>query len=340
MCIAIAQPKGVRALTIEELEKGWATNPDGGGYAYIDEDNRIQAIYSMDKDSFILQYLESYATYGTSSPFMVHMRIATHGSVSLNNCHPFTIDLDGEGEMMFMHNGIIDKITDDIEGSDLTDTEGMSAFIFNDMHDEWLDNPHLVEFIEDFIDYSKLVFLTTSPVLDKEMYILNEDNGSWHNDIWWSNYSCFATVKKVYTPKAWSEDDDPWGSDIYAKAGTSYYRNGVESGGSSEASFGDWLRDDSERSYQAEEMRLATRNDHVDMLNESIIRGDACPVCTGKLSCMCDDMCGECYEYYHACECSGAFFSMKDSFQAQWGARVQSIANGKDEQVTDDYAIF
>ena len=331
MCIAIAQPKGTGTLTIEELEKGWDTNPDGGGYAYINDDNEIEAVYSMDKDAFILQYLESHATFGASSPFMVHMRIATHGSVSLSNCHPFKVELDGDGDMMFMHNGIIDNMEEDIKGTDLTDTEGLALFVLSDMHDGWLDNPHMVDFIETFIDYSKLVFLTTSPELDKQLYILNDSNGVWsENGIWYSNYSCFqykkAKTKKVYSEynaygRGWGYGDD----DDYATSGKAYYNNGVE-----HASFGDWLRDDHERRYSAEEMRLATHPDHIEMLNESIIRGDMCPVCTGIVSCLCDDTCGECYEYYHACECDGEFYSLTKSFGKQWGERVVAIANGTD----------
>ena len=335
MCIAIAQPKGSVSLTIEELERGWTTNPDGGGYAYIDEDNRVQSVFSMDKDSFILQYLESFATYGTSSPFMVHMRIATHGSVSLANCHPFTIDLDGDGDMMFMHNGIIDNVSDDIKGTDLTDTEGLAIFVLSDMHDGWLDNPHMTDFIENFIDYSKLVFLTTSPELDKNLYILNDTLGVWsENGIWYSNYSCFTYKKSTKRSTYQSYNDKPFGSygwgygddDDYATQGKAYYNNGAEG----TASFGDWLRDDHERRYSAEEMRNATHTDHIEMLNESIIRGDMCPVCTGIASCLCDDTCGECYEYYHACECDGEFFSLTKSFGKQWGERVTAIANGSD----------
>ena len=297
-------------------------------------------MFSMDMDSFILQYLESYATYGASSPFMVHMRIATHGSVSLANCHPFTIELDGEGDMMFMHNGIIDNVDKDVEGTDLTDTEGLALFVLNDMHDGWLDNPHLVDFIETFIDYSKLVFLTTSPALDKNLYILNDDNGVWSEDgIWYSNYSCFnyskATAKAPFgsTGYGWGYgDDDDYNSSGHmyqSNKGYGYYKNGKYVEGT-DSSFGNWLRDDNERRYDAAEMRDARHEDHIEMLNESIIRGDMCPVCTGIASCLCDDVCGDCYEYYHACECSGEFTSLTKSFGKQWGDRVVAIANGTD----------
>ena len=304
-------------------------------------------MFSMDMDSFILQYLESYATYGASSPFMVHMRIATHGSVSLANCHPFTIELDGEGDMRFMHNGIIANVDKDVEGTDLTDTEGLALFVLNDMHDGWLDNPHLVDFIETFIDYSKLVFLTTSPALDKNLYILNDDNGVWSEDgIWYSNYSCFTYSKstaKVYPSGGlgWGYgDDDDYNSSGHmysSNKGYGYYRNGKYIEGT-DASFGNWLRDESERRYDGDELRNATHEDHVDMLNESIIRGDMCPVCTGIASCLCDDVCGSCYEYYHSCECSGEFVSLTKSFGKQWGDRVVAIANGTDvaEYVDDD----
>ena len=235
----------------------------------------------------------------------------------------------------------IGNVTEDIEGTDLTDTEGLAVSVLNDLHDEWLDNKHVVKFIEDFIDYSKLVFLTTSPVLDSNLYILNPDSGTWHDEVWWSNYSCHAVTKAKgktqynYGTDFWGDDNDMYTNtewnDRYG-----YYKNGVyiEGGKKDSDSFDEWLIDASERRYQAEELWLATHEDHIEMLNECIIRGDECPVCTGIQRCLCDDTCGTCYEYYFECKCDGDFVSLTESFGYQWGTRVLAIANG--ETVTDD----
>jgi len=315
MCIAIAQPKGTDTLSIDQLERGWTANPDGGGYAYINEYNDIVVVKDMDMDSFILQYVEAHGTYGADSPFIIHMRIATHGSVTLANCHPFTAPIVGDGDMVFMHNGIIDKVTKDIEGTDLTDTEGLGVFVLSDLHDEWLDNEHLVSYIEDFIDYSKLVFLTTAPGLDKELYILNESNGTWDSKIWYSNYSCFEykSTKKTFGSSDYQTSDKRFG----------WYKNGHYIEGTTDD---DWYVDPHDRRTDAQTMRDADRDGHIRILQESLDMKDVCGVCTGILSCLCPDLCYECYEAYHDCECVGDFVSLTDSYSMLWGKRIQDLA--------------
>jgi len=327
MCIAIGQPADTNTLTIEQLERGWDTNPDGGGFAYIDEDGIIVTIKDMDKDSFILQYIEAHTTYGATSPFIVHMRIATHGSVSLANCHPFKVDLaDEASEMVMMHNGIISKVSNDIDGTDLTDTEGLAIFVLSDLHDGWLDNAHLVSYIEDYIDYSKLVFLTTSPQLDKEMYILNESMGNWDHGVWFSNYSCFNVVKKAasYGSDSYSKYVTDQESDV-AKAYGWFY-NGVYHEGADTS----WYIGDDDRRVSAQDMRNATTDEHIDIYEESMRCGDVCGVCTGTMTCICDELCIACYEAYHDCECTGDFASLGSAIMnpIRWHHDDDDIANG------------
>ena len=326
MCIAIGQPADTNTLTIEQLERGWDTNPDGGGFAYIDEDGIIVTIKDMDKDSFILQYVEAHTTYGATSPFLIHMRIATHGSVSLANCHPFRVDLaDADSEMVMIHNGIISKVSNDIDGTDLTDTEGLAIFVLTDLHDGWLDNTHLVNYIEEYIDYSKLVFLTTSPQLDKEMYILNESMGNWDHGVWFSNYSCFNVVKKAagYT-NSYSQYVTDQDSDVSKAYG--WFYNGVYHEGDSNS----WYIGDDDRRVSAQDMRNGTRDEHIDWMEESMAAGDVCGVCTGIMACICDELCAECYEAYHDCECTGDFMPMSKLYD--WRMLGKDVKGDDDDE--------
>jgi hypothetical protein len=328
----------------------------------------------MDKDDFILNYMQDHAAYGDISPFMLHVRIATHGSVTLTNCHPFEVPLQDGSQMAIMHNGIISKMDDACKDTDLTDTEALVQEILSSMSDEWLDNEYLVEYIEDFIDYSKLVFLTTNPELEEELYILNEEMGVWKDMIWFSNYSCFpykqATQRYMGDGKYMTSDgtmleDYDWGGcmsgfdkddpefgidsdykyssdkdDKYKQFG--WYHNGVYIEGTqsdyAKQDFGEWLIDEEDRRYTPQVLRDASHDEHVTMFNDSLIAGDVCAVCTGILGCVCNDVCSVCYEGFHECECMGRFVSMTDSFNNTWGDRVIAITEAQDEAEKKDAA--
>ncbi len=347
MCIAIGQPADTKTLTIEALEEGWKTNPDGGGYAFINNQDKLVMVHSMDKDEFILRYLEDHAEYGTNSPFMLHMRIATHGGVNIQNCHPFKVDLQGDSQMAMMHNGIISKMEPYIKGTDLTDTQGLIENVLSSMSDEWLDNDILFEMIEEYIDWSKLVFLTNNPELSKELYILNEDMGVWKDDVWYSNYSCFLYPRSKYNYKKKNEQNDyEWVKDDATAFGW-YNNNGQYIEGTGQAyadacadgldkqedeeklGFEAWLLDDDNRRATAKELATATHEQHVEYFNESMILGDACSVCCGIRECICDEICVDCYEGYHECACYGHWCSLANSFDDKWGDRVIALVDSQ-----------
>jgi len=237
--------------------------------------------------------------------------------------------------MVIAHNGIIDKVEGLIKGTDLTDTEGLVEHVLADLRDDWLDNPLLTAMMEEFIGWSKLVFLTNSPHLDANMYILNSEQGIWSNDIWFSNYSCFKSKAKQaqYAWDEWCDEEDK-----KVKNAFSYYHNGVYKEGSS-ADYGRDIRSDetnydadhANRGNTAQDLRDANDEDHVDLFNSALTQLWACGICTGKEWCMCNDMCAYCYEFYHECDCSGVFLCMTDSFSGEWGARTQAIANDQSD---------
>ena len=305
MCVAIAQAKGAKTLTIDELEQGWKANPDGGGYAYIDGMNRIQQLHTMDRDEFILSYLDDHESFGETSAFLVHMRIATHGEVHVDNTHPFNIPLKGSGEMVFMHNGIISELSD-YTGKKTTDTQALANEVFIDLEDRWLDNPHLVEYIEQFIGYSKLAFLSTSPSLENEMYILNGQLGVWVDLTWHSNYSCFEYAQaqsSVYDPHQFS---DAWAAD--------YDHNDIAKRAAKLGIGDEFEYDDMESMlrFYGSDVTQADWQDRTAMMNESIDKLDACTLCFGIESCYCSEVCNECREVWMTCLCK-AFISMEQS---------------------------
>ena len=129
------------------------------------------------------------------------------------------------------------------------------------------------------------------------------------------------TVKKYDTNiyGSWATDSGGmWHNGLYREGSSDLLRYDADG-------FGDWLNDENERRYGVYEMRGATASDHIQMMNDSISHLDECSICTGVEKCLCDDICGTCYEYYHACECDGKFRSLAIAWVEETGERVNAI---------------
>jgi len=181
MCVIALSPVGNR-LDESTLSDMWDSNPDGSGVSFIDETKTIQTYKSMDKDDFIKVALSVYDKYSVSSPILVHCRIATHGSVCIANNHPFNVD----NHTVMAHNGIIDCV-EVPDKSDISDTRMFINTWLRYLRPTWLDDPNMCEYIGDIIGWSKLAFITTNQNLRNDYYIINEDDGHWINDTWFSN---------------------------------------------------------------------------------------------------------------------------------------------------------
>lgn len=308
MCVAILQKQGATTLTREELKRGWRVNPDGGGYAYIDRaSNKIMVRKFMDKEGFINNYLLEHEKHGDYSPFIVHMRIATHGAVKEETAHPFRIDAE-YGDMVFAHNGIISEVAHETDAS-RSDTMAFRDLFLNELPDSWLDNVAIVTMMEDYIGWSKFVFLTTSDNVEHETYILNEGLGFWGEDekTWFSNSSTQAV--KAYTPSKnyktrsgpfthGSEDSDlddwPWGAED-SRAFPSYSTSPAMS------------------LVVREKMNELLVSDGVDVLLEEANKLKYCEFCLFS-PCMCDDTCYYCNSRSEYCRCGGdeTFVTIED----------------------------
>ena len=289
ICVAIAQYRGAATLTPAELSAGWETNPHGGGFAYVNSDGFIETFKSMDKSKFIDAYLAAHAEYGDSSAFIVHMRIATHGKIDISTAHPFTVRLQGEGEMVFAHNGIISCV-DHLTNNDTSDTMAFRDSVLEYLDDNWLDNDVLVDMIDDLIGWSKLVFLTTSPKLEHELYIVNEKAGHWTDAGWFSNKSCVVTSTPV------KYDMDSW--DDYDVPPTNRHSMPIKD----KSTFAQWLGAP-DIMYTPHEMATASSDMWQSMVLEAISKGAECVNCMGKDYCYCDDMCAFCFEEWVSCQC-------------------------------------
>lgn len=214
MCIAIYKPAG-KELSKELLHTCYTNNPDGCGFAYVNVDifgfHRIKYYKSMVFEKFYEKYKRA-TRISQYSPFIIHFRIGTHGEKTVFNCHPFMIDK----ETIFCHNGIISGVGFDKK---LSDTQLFNNTILKQLPKGWMNNPAILQLLEEFIGQSKLIVLS----LDNTVKILNEKKGEWFEGCWMSNstyktkvsyqypsykgYMLPSNTKKTYTINSWINCD-------------------------------------------------------------------------------------------------------------------------------------
>lgn len=272
MCLLIAQPKG-RKVKKDHLETGYWNNPDGAGYAFIDrQTDRIVTRKATTFNKFWTKYQADWKQHGKSSPFIVHFRMATHGTTDESNVHPFRVNV-AEGDCVFAHNGIIDIHIDKHE-QHMSDTRMFGREILNNLPDNWMDNSAISILVEEFLgDYNKIAVLTNSPACERELYILNDHLGHYDKSkVWFSNHSYESSRKGKTTTASivlggrWDSDDD-W---AYADW--------------------QWRNDQLMKANQEERVKADTYSDEDIYLMD---QAGYCVAC-GYKQCLCEDMCWDC----------------------------------------------
>jgi len=84
MCLIIASQQGILPTT-EQIGSAALANPDGWGIAYA-TNGRIETYKGFD-----LAKLIAYLPRVAGLPYILHFRIATHGEISVANCHRLSI---------------------------------------------------------------------------------------------------------------------------------------------------------------------------------------------------------------------------------------------------------
>ena len=98
MCVIIVKNKGIEMPTEAEMRLAYEHNPHGWGFV---SSNGLFA-HGM----YFNEFLSLVRYVGIEDACIIHFRIATHGSVKVENCHPFRGRVDGE-PVYFAHNGIL-----------------------------------------------------------------------------------------------------------------------------------------------------------------------------------------------------------------------------------------
>ena len=180
MCIAILKPKD-KTLSDEVLKTCAEANKDGCGFAFVDNNNVIHINKYLNFDEF----LKAYREVEHESNMLIHFRIATHGKVTADNCHPFLVN----EHLALIHNGTISGYGDKEKKVDTLD---FIDKVLSKISWKMIKNPAFRQLLGDAIGYSKFCLLDN----DGNYYIVNEHRGEWVDGVWYSNSSW---KPKVYT---------------------------------------------------------------------------------------------------------------------------------------------
>lgn len=104
MCVIMCKASGQEFPPVEEIKNCCDSNGDGFGAMYNTPKGEVRVFKTMDKEAFIRWYETFVKKHPVSVALVCHMRIATHGSKKVENCHPWT---DEREEVGFAHNGIL-----------------------------------------------------------------------------------------------------------------------------------------------------------------------------------------------------------------------------------------
>lgn len=190
MCMLCVIPPNV-IPSRSKLENSALNNPHGFGFAIvIPSENRIHSERTMNADTSVNRFLEMREKYPEGYA-MWHARLATHGSTTVDNCHPFRVG--GSEDTYLAHNGILPII------EPLGDLRSDTRIFAEDLLPAIggvtaLDNPQVMNLVEDFTSGSKVCILTVDPRAEYQCYLIHENKGKVDEaGVWWSNDSCHLT---------------------------------------------------------------------------------------------------------------------------------------------------
>lgn len=219
MCLLSYYPPGVQP-DIQRLRNGCLRNRDGFGYAIVVDAGLKTAFIHVRKfmkhEEALSGFKADRAKY-PNGPALFHSRMATGGTETEFNVHPFKVGKD-EGTYV-AHNGIMFS-------TEAKDPRSDTHYFADEIAPRFyrrLDRKGVRAQLEAFLGSgNKLVFLTVNPRYRQSAYIFNEDLGEWvegaskrtEDSEWHSNTGYKSAPKyrsrgsgSYYNQSGW---DDEW----------------------------------------------------------------------------------------------------------------------------------
>jgi predicted glutamine amidotransferase len=196
MCVIAAKPAGVKWPGKRYMKNCYDSNYDGAGLAWVDEGG-----LHVSKGYFGFNALWKDARDLVDYPVLLHCRLATHGSVCADNCHPFLL----ENGVALAHNGILGV---ELLNENMTDSESFAIKYVEPFSWDALRLDRVSNMLEMAIGPGNKVAMLGG---DGQFLLLNGEKGLSFMDVWFSNDSCLVDTRRswrAYYPnrrKAWTQ---------------------------------------------------------------------------------------------------------------------------------------
>lgn len=213
MCLLCYYPPQAET-DLNALENSCLNNPDGFGWSALDtKSNEIKTFHSMNPDEAVTTF-EAERKRNPETYALFHARLATAGTVTTDNCHPFRIG--GGVNAVLGHNGHLP--VEIRKGDQRSDTRVFAEDLFPQRF-QALDSRKRFKKLEKWARGNKLVILNADSRLQKPVYLVNEAAGLWDSGVWYSNTSySFDYSRGFYgLGNYWSTDSlaTEWGVEEY-----------------------------------------------------------------------------------------------------------------------------
>lgn len=172
------------------LENDWkAGNNDGAGYMFA-HNNKLIVKKPFWKVDILINHLKADRQHYPNFVFVVHLRLATSGTVNAKNCQPIQINDD----IGFVHNGIfwnLESINDT-----LSDSVVFGKSILGKLPPDFITIPAIITLLDEYCKNhsSKVIILDAKG----KSIILNEEDGEWNKGVWQS-YKTETSYRGKYT---------------------------------------------------------------------------------------------------------------------------------------------
>ncbi|MEW2507620.1 hypothetical protein AB0878_44890 [Amycolatopsis sp. NPDC047767] len=168
----------------DALARGAEINDQGHGFAIVVGD-RILVRKDHDPARLIATFATARARH-PEGPALFHSRLATHGSLSKANMHPFRVGNDSR--TVVAHNGILPHSVHPGPGDRRSDTRVFADERLGNKPFANYDDPTSRARLEAWLGpFNKVAVLTVNRRYAEQAYVFNENRGFYDNGVWYSN---------------------------------------------------------------------------------------------------------------------------------------------------------
>lgn len=207
MCLIINREEG-QDISDDFFKDVAVRNKDGWGIMYVDpRTGKVSVNKGMTMDAFLGAY---HKLQEKDIPCVIHFRMKTHGSVSVDNCHPFEVTRG----VYLMHNGVVDVAFSKKDKDVLSDTAVFAKDILRPMVLSMKDRVASLRstWFTHFMDAQADSHNSRFVIMDLEGPLFFGNWTKTTKGVWCSNtyaYTMDNPVKPAYTPYSPSRSITP-----------------------------------------------------------------------------------------------------------------------------------